>query len=425
MSTNRLRRLSISRTALLAAATLLMFVAITAALSAPVPGAGKSAPARQRVRAADPIAHIAGAWIPDDPGRAHAAGGWQRLQWNFLPGAGVDAPSAWANLIAENRPGAKGVIVAVLDTGVAYRRWRNFKESPDFRGIHFIAPCDLVAGKLVDGRCTDPYPLDREGHGTFVAGIVAEATNNNLGLTGLAYGTSIMPVRVLDANGNGDAGTIANGIRYAVDHGANVINLSLEFSVGVHAGQIPGLLSALRYAHRRGVVVVAAAGNDSSEQLAYPARAPAVISVGSSTADRCVADYSNAGPGLDLVAPGGGDDATVPTDPDCRPQQSLPDLYQMTFNDPAHPDRFSLPGGWYGTSMSAAEVAAGAAMVIASGVLGPKPTPDQVLTQLEHTAQPLGSPTPNNMFGFGLIDLGAATTPPAPPTGQTTTTPGP
>jgi serine protease len=421
MHRDRNRLLITALAAVLAALTLVALEAISAGATSSAVGIGHAAPVRRAARAGDRVAHIAGAWIPDDPGRAHAPQGWQQLQWNFLPGTGVNAPSAWANLIADNRPGAKGVVVAVLDTGVAYRRWRNFRESPDFRGAKFVDPCDLVAGKLVHGRCTDPFPLDREGHGTFVAGLIAEATNNNFGLTGLAYGASIMPVRVLDSNGNGDARTIADGVRYAVDHGANVINLSLEFSVSVGAGQIPGLLSAIRYAHRRGVVIVAAAGNDSSARIAYPARAHEVISVGSTTSDRCIADYSNAGSGLDLVAPGGGDDATLPTDPDCHPQQNLPDLYQMTFNDPSHPGRFSMPSGWYGTSMSAAEVAAGAAMVIASGVLGPKPTPDQILSQLEHTAQPLGSSTPNNTFGFGLIDLGAATTAPPPTLGQTTT----
>jgi serine protease len=368
-----------------------------------------------------PVAHIAGPWFPDDPGHATTSGGWQQLQWNFLAADGVDAPTAWANLIADRRPGAQGTVIAVLDTGVAYRRWRKFRESPDFRGTQFVDPCDLVVGRLIHGRCTDPYALDREGHGTFVAGMIAEATNNGIGLTGLAYGAKIMPVRVLDASGNGNAHTIAQGIRYAVDHGANVVNLSLEFSIGVSAGQIPGLLGALRYAHKHNVVVTAAAGNDSSQQIAYPARAADVISVGATTADRCIADYSNAGVGLDLVAPGGGNDATLPADPNCHPGQSLPDLYQMTFNDPAFPGRFSLPSGWYGTSMSAAEVAAGAAMVIASGVLGPDPTPDQVLTQLERTAQPLAASTPNSTFGYGLLDLGAATAGAAPPPTQTTT----
>jgi serine protease len=300
-------------------------------------------------------------------------------------------------------------VVAVLDTGVAYRNWETFKESPDFVGTSFVDPCDLIAGKIVHGVCTNPYALDREGHGTFVAGEIGEATNNHYGVTGLAYGASIIPVRVLDANGDGDASTIATGIRYAVQHGAGVINLSLEFSIGVTAGEIPDIISAISYAHRHDVAVVAAAGNDSSDQIAYPAQAPDVISVGATTLDRCLADYSNVGSRLDLVAPGGGDDSSALNDPDCQPERNLPGIYQMTFNNPALPRDFSLPSGWFGTSMAAPEVAAAAAMVIASGVIGPHPTPNQILARLEQTAEPLGVTTPNADYGYGLLDIGAAT----------------
>ncbi len=138
-----------------------------------------------------------------------------------------------------------------------------------------------------------------------------------------------MPVRVLNASGDGDAATIARGIRYAVNHGAQVINLSLEFDLSVTAAEIPDIVNALRYAHRQGVVVVAAAGNDARQQLAYPARAPGVISVGATTRDLCLADYSNTGPGLDLVAPGGGDDSSLPRRPQLPPRpepaRHLPD----------------------------------------------------------------------------------------------------
>ena len=96
------------------------------------------------------------------------------------------------------------------------------------------------------------FPLDREGHGTFVAGLVAESTNNGFGLTGLAYGVSIMPVRILAADGTGDAATISQGIRYAATHGAQVINLSLEFSLDVTSSDIPDIISAIGFAHRRG-----------------------------------------------------------------------------------------------------------------------------------------------------------------------------
>lgn len=357
----------------------------------------------------DYIARAAGAWIPNDPGRSGRPQGWQRMQWNFLPGAGVNAPEAWANLLAARRPGGHGATVAILDTGVAYRNWRRFRRAPDFAGTRFVAPYDFVAGNR--------FPLDRDGHGTFVAGIVAEATNNGYGLTGLAYGASIMPVRILGPDGTGDAATIARGIRYAATHGANVINLSLEFSLGVAPSDIPDIIAAIRFAHRRGVIVVAASGNEGVRQVAYPARAADVISVGATTRDRCLANYSNSGSRLDLVAPGGNNDTSLLSDPQCQYQRRLPDIFQMTFGDPARPARFGYPGGWFGTSMAAPHVAAAAALVIASGVIGPRPSPDRVLQRLEQTAQPLGGSQPNEYYGYGLVDAGAATAP-----GATTTT---
>jgi serine protease len=360
----------------------------------------------------DYIAHQAGGWIPNDSGNTHHPQGWQQLQWNFLPGVGVDAPAAWGHMFAAHRPGGRGVTVAVLDTGVAYRDWGQFSKSPDFARTRFVAPYDFVAG--------NPYPLDREGHGTFVAGMIAESTNNHVGLTGLAYGATIMPVRVLDADGNGDSATIARGIRYAVKHGAQVINLSLEFDISITASEIPNIIHAIGFAHRHGVVVVAAAGNDSTPKLAYPAAAPAVISVGATTRDLCMAAYSNDGARLDLVAPGGGDDASLPGDPNCHPLRNLPGVHQMTFSDfdsispGANPNRFGLPGS-YGTSMAAPEVSATAALVIASGVLGPHPSPDRILARLEQTATPLGGSQPNPDYGYGLLNAGAATAPaPAP-----------
>jgi serine protease len=232
-----------------------------------------------------------------------------------------------------------------------------------------------------------------------------------------------MPVRVLDAEGNGDSSTIAAGIRYAVVHGAQVINLSIEFSPGTTVGQIPDIVSAITYAHNHGVTVVGAAGNDEDSSLDYPANLPAVISVGATTRDRCLALYSDVGKNLDLVAPGGGNDVDSVTGSRCFPNRDLPDIYQMTFGDATHPSVFGLPSGWFGTSMAAPNVAAAAAMVIASGVLGKHPTPAQILDRLEATAHALGNGQPNNAYGYGLLNVGAATnrggrlTPPTKPYG--------
>ena len=323
------------------------------------------------------------------------------MQWNFLPGAGVNAPEAWANLLRRPSPRRPR-----RDRRGARHRRRLPRLAPvqEVSGLRqhaFVSPYDFVANNA--------FPLDREGHGTFVAGTIAEATNNRFGLTGLAYGASIMPVRILDADGTGDAATISRGIRYAATHGAQVINLSLEFSLDVTPADIPDIISAIRFATRRSVVVVAAAGNEGVEQVAYPARAPTVISVGATTKDRCLANYSNGGSRLDLVAPGGGDDTTLLTDPNCHPTGRLPNITQLTFLDSTNPDRFGYPSGWFGTSMSAPHVTAAAALVIASGVIGRHPTPDQILARLEATATTLGGSEPNSDYGWGLLDVGAAT----------------
>ena len=204
--------------------------------------------------------------------------------------------------------------MAVLDTGVAYANRGRFRRSPDFSKYAFVKGYDFIDHS--------PYPNDHNGHGTFVAGTIAETTNtNSYGLTGLAFAAKIMPVRVLNNEGEGDASTIAEGVRFAVRHGARVINLSLEFSPGVTARDIPELMEALRYAYRQSVVVVAAAGNEGHTAIAYPASAPHVIAVGATTEHGCLADYSNDGPGLTLVAPGGGADADLPGDPNCRPEE--------------------------------------------------------------------------------------------------------
>jgi serine protease len=357
---------------------------------------------RDDVLSATPNYIARASFIPDDPGRDHTAGGWQAVQWNFSGPFGVNAPDAWDNLARVGRPGAAGVVVAVLDTGVAYSDRGRFTRSPDLRGNRFARGYDFV------GR--DPYPNDVNGHGTHVASTIAESIDNGVGVTGLAFAAKIMPVRVLDRIGEGDSATIARGIRFAARKGADIINLSFEFGATVRAREIPEILDALRFAHGKGVLIVGAAGNAAAASVAYPARAGDVLSVGATTEHGCVAEYSNEGPTLDLVAPGGGKDADLPGDPDCRPDEHTGrDIVQMTFSSSVH--SFGLPGGYEGTSMAAPHVSGTAALVIASGILGRDPSPAAIEVRLKATARDLGPPGPDVHYGAGLIDAAAATAP--------------
>jgi serine protease len=334
----------------------------------------------------------ASALTPNDPGFG--------LQWNFWGPVGINMPEAWALASGRGAPGGRGAVVAVLDTGVAYRRLGPFRRAPDLRS--FVRGYDFIQN--------DRYPVDLNGHGTHVAGTIAAATNNGLGTAGIAYGSRIMPVRTLDANGGGDAVTITRGIRYAVRHHADVINLSLEFGPHVRAADVPDLLAAIRYARRHRVVLTGVAGNEGAGSLPYPARAKGVIAVAATTEDGCQAKYSNAGWDVDVAAPGGGDDAPPAGDAwdqaQCHPGVPLRSIYQQTFT--SSPARFGLPSGYYGTSMAAPHVAGVAALLIASKRLGSRPSPAAVEHRIEQTARDLGPPGFDVRYGHGLIDAAAA-----------------
>jgi serine protease len=381
----------------------------------------------ERVTSAEPnyLAHAAAAGlIPNDPGDAGVPGGWQATQWNFLPcgsacepvpiggkppaplpfesRGGIDAPKAWAILRSLRRAGAAGVKVAVLDTGVAFRTLRpKYLKSPDFGRREFMPGYDFVA--------PDHFPLDEDGHGTHVAGTIAEQTGNGRELTGLAYGAKLLPVRVLDAAGEGKARDIARGIRYASRQGAKVINMSFEFGGAVQScPQIKVVCAAVRVARANGAIVIAAAGNGSSDVAAFPAQIPGVVGVGATTEDGCLANYSDRGLGVDISAPGGKGEAGTP----CLGQSQNRPISQVTLVGSQR--TFGIPDYYVGTSMSAAHVSGVAAMILASGVLGADPPPDRLECQLKASARTtsLGQSFDPALFGAGLLDAGAAVSAP-------------
>lgn len=376
-------------------------------------------------------------FIPSDQGTAGAPGGWQQTQWEMLAPAGVNAPDAWDHLISAGHPGGEGVTVAVIDTGIAHTRYTvrsgmvriTFEKAPDFNADQFVKGLGFDAATP---------PVDFFGHGTWVASIIASATDNTLMLTGLAYGAKLMPLTPSGSVRRGGlvrilASSIAQGIRYAADNGARVVNMSLGFPRSVREKHVPELVEAVNYAYGKGVVIVASSGNDGRQPASIPARLEHVIGVGATTESGCVARYSNGGLGLDLVAPGGGDAARIAGVGNCDPSAHQRKVCQQTYRRGALDieswqdferylrdlifnrafTRFKIKC-YKGTSGAAPLVSAAAALVVASGLLGPNPSPDAVEERLRRTARDLGDPGYDRYYGHGLVSAAAATDPTIP-----------
>ena len=360
--------------------------------------------ARPGILAASPNFIARASAFPNDPGvqpwKSGPSGGWIEKQWNFLdsPG-GIDVTGAWKNLRKAGRPGADGVRIAVIDSGIAYRNYGRgrFLKSPDLKRSHIGNGRDFVDN--------DRIPLDRYGHGTHIASTIGETTNNGVGLTGIAYRSKMIPVRVLNRNGFGTTRDITDGVRWAANHNVKIAVMSLNFPCGQKSKV---LTNALQYAHDRGVVLVASAGNNGATFCpSLPATGPGVIAVGASTAGGCLADYSFRSEEITLTAPGGGrGQIDCPTASVNRPVMQLSMLFEQ-------PTRFGIETRWIGTSMAAAHVAGAAAMVIASDVLGAKRGPRQVRDRLTGTASTpaYAGTSPDNGFGAGIVDVARATDP--------------
>lgn len=298
------------------------------------------------------------------------------FQWH-LPM--IQAPRAW------DVGSGQGAVVAVLDTGVAYRNHPPHKRAPDLAAVRFTRPRDIVDD--------DAYPDDPNGHGTHVTGSIAQSTGNGIGAAGLAHGATIMPIRVLDEEGMGNDYLAAKGLRWAADNGANVANLS--FGGEEHSAV---LADAVSYAIGKGVVVVAATGNEArtGAPVGYPAALPGTIAVGAVRADETWATYSSYGPEVDLVAPGG--DMTRDDNGDDQPDGIL----QQTL-DIGGPGTFRYTY-MHGTSMAAPQVAAAAALLVAEGTTDPV----SVRAALVESARDLGVTGRDDRYGHGLLQARAA-----------------
>lgn len=278
--------------------------------------------------------------IPNDPG-------WGN-QYNL---AAIHAPAGWTL-----NTGEVWVTIAILDTGIELSH-------PDLF-VRILPGYDFVNN--------DNDPQDDNGHGTHVAAIAAASSNNGVGISGVNWGANLLPVKVLNASGNGTYANTAAGIVWATDHGTQVINLSL-------GGPSPSFVlnDAINYAYNHGVILVASTGNAGAHAVLYPAAYDPVIAVGATDSTNAWAGFSNYGPDIDVVAPG-------------------VSIYS------------AFPDGGYGyrsgTSMAAPHVSGLAAILW--GIPGNGPA--RVRTIIENTTLDLGPIGWDEQFGNGLIQMDKA-----------------
>lgn len=270
-------------------------------------------------------------------------------QWN-LPI--IETNRGW-NLTKGNND----VIVAVVDTGVDLKH-------PDLQG-RLLPGYNAVA--------PDKKPMDDVGHGTHVAGIISANVNNHEGIAGMMWGGKILPVKALDSSGSGTSYSVAEGIIWAADHGAKVINLSLGNYADANF-----LHEAVKYAYDRDIVIVAATGNDNTERPGYPAAYPEVLSVSATDTNLGRASFSNYGDYIDVMAPG----------------ESIASTY---------PD--NQYAALSGTSMASPHVAALAALIRS---INPTLKNTEVMDIIRNNVIDLGDKGRDKYFGYGQIDVYSA-----------------
>ncbi|AKT36244.1 S8 family peptidase [Chondromyces crocatus] len=307
-----------------------------------------------RVEAVEPLARVRAFFAPNDP--------LLKEQWHLER---VGATRAW------DFATGRGVTVAVVDTGIACETHGPFNKGTDLASTSCVPGWNFIANS--------EHASDDHGHGTHVAGTIAQSTHNGLGAAGMAFHARLMPVKVLNENGWATTASVADGIRWAADHGAHVINLSLG---GPRNSKI--LQSAVDHALSRGAVVIAAAGN-SGGAVNYPGASKGVIGVSASGQDDKIARFSSRGEEVDIAAPG----VNVTQQTVCNRGRDKCERFQA----------FS------GTSMAAPHVAGAAALVMSLGVSEPQAVEEVLRSTARVVDESEGA---KKLYGAGILQAGEA-----------------
>lgn len=285
-------------------------------------------------------------------------------QWNFEK---IHMQKAWDSSFK-----GEGAVVAVIDTGVLYRDEGKFTALEDLNETKMTKGMSFCKG-LPDG-------LDDHAHGSHVAGTIAQSTDNGIGVSGIAPNATIMPLKVLTAQGFGNVADISSAIRYAADNGANVINMSLG---GPSYSKV--MEEAVDYAHERGVTVICAAGNENSQKVGYPAGYENCMAIAATDRNGNRSWFSNYGDDIYISAPGGD---TRKSDDDGIIQNTI---------DPRNTSKQGY-FGFQGTSMAAPHAAGVAALIVGEGVKDPA----KVWRIMKESANGNGDHDKNH--GYGKLD---------------------